>query len=96
LVFGSIKLVVGASTPVTNTLDGARRDLTVEVLREDPRELYVEYLTQWPQVAIAGGPPADASALRPIDRKPGEYVESAHVCLQERLGALTNERKGNP
>ncbi len=93
LAFGSVKLEIASSVVVDDPLAGPKREVTIEVLREDPRDLYLELMSQWTQFpdTVPPGAPIDVSRVRPIDRKPSEYVKEAGTFLAEwtlKLGAL--------
>lgn len=92
LRIASVKLEIDASKPqIGDSLTNPKRELTIEVLREDPKSLYLELVTIWSQVPTPGpgGQVAiDISSLRAIDRKPGEYAGEAIEYLRERLGEL--------
>lgn len=90
LVFGSIRLIVGASASFDDTLSGPRREITIEVLQEDPRCLYLESMSQWSQVSPELGAATQVMPFqpRPIDRQPSEYVNSAHHFLTEQVAVM--------
>lgn len=93
LRMASIKLVIDASKPGNgDSLSCPRRELTIEVLREDPKSVYLELMTMWPQVPMPTVPGEqvviDPSSLRPIDKQPSEYVGEALEFLRERVDEL--------
>ncbi len=57
-------------------LTNPKRDVSVEVLRQDPRSLYVEVMSQWPQVAISadGTVRVDPGTIRSFQSSPSEYL----------------------
>lgn len=57
-------------------LANPKRDVSVEVLRQDPRSLYVEVMSQWPQIAIAsdGTVRVDPGTIRSFQSPPSEYL----------------------
>jgi hypothetical protein len=96
LMSSSIKFLVGATPPVTeNQLEGPARELQIEVLREDPRCVYLELMEQWPQLpTILMEPPVAIGPLtiRRIDGKPSEYIGDAYAYLKERVESLAKRR----
>ncbi len=85
LSFCSLKFEVEPQ-PTTDSLATPKRDLTLEVLREDRTKLYLELMSQWPQIAMSGA--VDLNKLRPIDRNPSDYIEDTRVYLARRLEEL--------
>ena len=84
----AIKYEVPAGHPSPgHPLSNPKRDMSVEALREDPRVLYLELMSQWPQLAPSGTPGGgiqiDVSNLRPLGEPPSTY-------LKEAMGYLTN------
>lgn len=63
--------------PLTNPI----REVMIEVLREDPRSLYMEYMARWTQ-APPNARSVDPALLRPIDQDPSNYVEAAQDGLR--------------
>ena len=57
-------------------LANPKRDVTVEVLREDPRCLYLEVMSQWPQVAVSldGTVEVGPGRVRAFRSPPSEYL----------------------
>ncbi|WP_419160957.1 hypothetical protein [Candidatus Palauibacter sp.] len=57
-------------------LSNPKRDVSVEVLRQDPRSLYLEVMSQWPQVAAApdGTVHIDPGTIRSFQSPPSEYL----------------------
>jgi hypothetical protein len=98
LVSSSVKFVVGATSPVTeNQLEGPTRELQIEVLREDPRCVYIELMSQWPQLpamSLEAPQAIDARSIRRIDEKPSAYIDEAYDYLQGRVDSLA--KKGSP
>lgn len=74
---------VGYETPAQDPasddqLSSPKREVTLEVLREDPRSLYVEVVSQWPQFAAqAKGQQVQINPqrLRQFTAVPSDYVE---------------------
>ncbi|MBM4039755.1 MAG: hypothetical protein FJ290_14705 [Planctomycetes bacterium] len=83
--------------PEHDNLEGAKRQLEVEVLRENPAGLYLELMCQWPQLALTSPVPAGGPApvrIRQIDRKPSEYISYAKAYLEGWIASLA-EAKGD-
>ena len=52
LSFCSVNLEVEGRQPAGgDQIEGAKRKLLIEVLREDPTSVYLELVSQWPQLA---------------------------------------------
>lgn len=58
-------------------LANPKRDVTVEVLREDPRCLYLEVMSQWPQLAVSsdGTVEVGPGRIRTFHSLPSEYLK---------------------
>jgi len=97
LVSSSVKFDVGATSPKTeNQLEGPNRELQIDVLREDPRCVYLELMLRWPllpAISLEAPQPIDAGFIRRIDEKPSAYIDEAYKYLQGRVESLA--RKGN-
>jgi len=87
-------LSVGYETPAGKVEHGdhlanPKREATVEVLREDPSQLYVELMSQWPQLATSGVAPGtieiDPAQIRNLSQKPSDYVKSNQTYLHQTL-----------
>lgn len=78
--FATIGLHTSPAGPTDDPLANPAQQLTIEVLREEPRSLYLELMSQWTQVPV-GGDSIELSTIRPIDRLPSEYVEAAQNAL---------------
>lgn len=89
LAFASMRFEVEATPPEQDPMEGARRDLVLEVLREDRRCLYLEVMSHWPQVAaMEAGRPLDLGAVRVIDGRPSVYVDEAYAWLRGKVEGL--------
>lgn len=79
--FLGIKYETEAADPVEgNPLAHPKREVSVEVLREDPRSLYVELMCQWPQTAavVRGGTlEIDTRKVRTFSQNPSEYLRNS-------------------
>ena len=100
LSFCSVKLEVDATQPQPPSEDqikGAKRELLIQVLREDPTCVYLELVSQWPQVASLPRNqtgPIVLGNIRKIDSEPSIYIEEAMSFLKEQveqLGRITKE-----
>lgn len=75
--------------PFDEALSSPARELSLEVLREDPTCLYVELMTQWPQVpAVRGQNFVDPAKLRVFNEPPSRYVEAEYDFLTNSLQRL--------
>ncbi len=65
------------STP-EDPLANPKRDVSIEVLREDPRCVYVEVMSQWPQIATPSGQTVeiDPGKVRAFDSPPSDYLRN--------------------
>ncbi|MEW6741516.1 MAG: hypothetical protein AB1486_02055 [Planctomycetota bacterium] len=79
----SLRLEVAATEPGDSPLDNPARSLTLEVLREDRRSLYVELVSTWPQLADPR-----PTTVRQIEEQPSTHVQAAREFLIERLRSL--------
>ncbi len=95
LTFASVKFNVAASNRSGAPLENPARELTIEVLQEDPRCLYLELMSQWPQIAPPASPGGgfDTTSIRPITESPSVYIEEAYEFLRQRITELTHEGK---
>jgi hypothetical protein len=93
LVFTATKFSVAASGHDGDPLKGARRELSIEVLNDDPRSLYLELVSQWPQLSEfpTPGQAIDPASVRSFSEKPSEYVEESYEYLHNRIIALQAE-----
>lgn len=76
----------GDPTP-GDQLSSPKREVTVEVLREDERSLYIEVMSQWPQLAPTsnGKIQIDAQRLRQFNTQPSEYLQDTVDYISEVL-----------
>jgi hypothetical protein len=99
LSFCSVKLEVDATQPQPSSEDqtsedqikGAKRELLIEVLREDPTCVYLELVSQWPQLAPLPRNQTGQITLgniRKIDSNPSAYIEDALSFLREQVEQL--------
>lgn len=93
LVFAASKFRVAASSHDGDPLQGARREVSIEVLTDDPRSLYLELVSQWPQLSEVPvlGRAIDPTMVRAFLEKPSEYVEEGYEYLAQRIQALQAE-----
>jgi hypothetical protein len=74
-------------------LDGPERKLTIEVLREDPKCVYVEAVCQWRQVPGSATPgPVPAGRIREIGELPSAYIQATDEFLGDALRAWGEEK----
>ena len=94
LSFCSVKLNVDATQPQPPSEDqikGAKRELLIEVLQEDPTCVYLELVSGWPQVAPL---PRNQTGkivignIRKIDSEPSAYIEEALSFIKEQAEQL--------
>jgi len=94
LTFCSAKLEVSATNPPSEEqIKGAKRELLIEPLKEDQTCVYLELVSQWPQVAPlqrkqAG--PIVIENIRRIDSNPSVYIEEALSFFNEQVEQLAN------
>jgi hypothetical protein len=82
VTFASVTLHAVPTSPTTDSLADPVREATVEVLREDRKSLYLEFMARWVQ-APPGARAIDMALLRPIDQPPSAYIEAAHENLSQ-------------
>ncbi|GEM_PF-2071505 len=88
LNFASTKIEIpGASPTEDDQLANPKREMTLEVLREDPSRLYIELMSQWTQVpsSVRPGGQIDLSSLRRITEPPRSYIQDAQGYLDRVL-----------
>ena len=90
---------VSADFTELDQLANPKRDVTVEVLRQDPRCLYLEVMSQWPQLAesLDGTMEISPGKVRGFHSAPSEYLRNTMDYLETVvLPLLTNadSRKG--
>jgi hypothetical protein len=93
VTFASLRVHVSPSVQTRDSLEHPRRELKVEILNEDPKALYLELMSQWSQVPVAGQT-IDLTAIRPIDKKPSEYVRDAQQALITWVQAVATNEEG--
>lgn len=91
LRFAGVRFEIEATPPAGEPLSGAKREFALEVLRDDERCIYVELMSQWPQVTGGPGASLDLSSVRAIDQPPSIYVDEAYGFLSDRVQALGRE-----
>lgn len=86
---------IGFETPAgdpseEDPLRRPKREVKVEVLREDRRSVYVELMSQWPQLALTpqGEVEIDARRIRGFESPPSAYLRNSIDYLNERLFPL--------
>lgn len=64
-------------------LANPKREVSVEVLREDPRCVYVEAMSQWPQLAVSSDGTAEIGPgkIRTFGSPPSEYLSNTSEYL---------------
>lgn len=67
---------VAEDFPADEPLASPKREVSVEVLRSDPRCIYVEVMSQWPQIAASPGASiqVDPDKVRSFESPPSEYL----------------------
>jgi len=92
LTFCSVKLEVGATQPTSeDQIKGAKRELLIEPLREDQTCVYLELVSQWPQLAPVQtnqSGPIVIENIRRIDSNPSTYIEEALSFFNEQVERL--------
>jgi hypothetical protein len=92
LSFAGVRLAVAAGHFGGDPLANPRRELQVEVLREDPSRLYLEQVSTWPQMPDplpqAAPIQLDPASIRPVAEPPSRYIREAHDYLAEHLRTL--------
>lgn len=86
--FASMLFETPAGQPgEAESLKDPKREIKIEGLREDSRCLYVEVMSQWPQLAQPpeGALGVDPSMIRKIDKLPSEYIANTEQYLSEHV-----------
>ena len=67
---------VASDFPAEDLLANPKREVSVEVLRSDPRCIYVEAMSQWPQIPSSPGTAVqiDLEKVRSFESPPSEYL----------------------
>lgn len=95
LSFASFKIEVDQGKPIVGPLDNPKRELNVEILRDDPRSVYVESVSQWTQVPLKQPVERiEPGSIRRIDQRPSQYVGDAWSFLQAQVEALARLGQG--
>ena len=87
LSFVTLGLHVTPATQTDDPLNDPGRELTIEVLREDSKALYLELVSKWTQVPI-GALPVEPTRIRPITAKPSEYIEESRTALSNWVSGI--------
>jgi len=87
LSFVTLGLHVTPATQTDEPLNDPGRELTIEVLREDSKALYLELVSKWTQVPI-GASPVELNRIRPITAKPSEYIEESRTALRNWVSGI--------
>ncbi len=95
--FVSLTLETPAGDPsADNPLRQPKREFKIELLREDARSIYVELMSQWPQLAPTsdGTLELDTRRIRSFDHAPSEYLRNSVDFLNERAFPLFAQPAG--
>jgi len=96
--FASVKLETPPLPPsAEDPFAGPKREMTLEVLRENPKCLYVESMCQWDQIGAApvgGQLKLNLTQIRPIQDKPSEYVQKSYEFLDQQFFRLWGGSRG--
>jgi len=94
LAFASIRLDTSSSGDTDDAIAGPARQLTVEVLQEDRKSVYLELVSQWtqyPEIATE----VDITKSRPFNANPTDYVKDSYEFLCARVHDLAGEEGGS-
>lgn len=95
LSFCGVRLEVAAKPPTgTDHLEGPKRQLNVELLREDSRGLYLELMCRWPQISpmpAARGQLVSVDSIRKFAAQPSQYVDHAYTYLTDNVESLASD-----
>jgi len=92
--FVSISFETPAGHPTEDDpLHQPKREVQLQVLREDPRSVYIELMSQWPQLALDGQGDMtrveiDARRIRQLNSEPSKYLDNSIEYLSERVFPL--------
>jgi hypothetical protein len=90
--FVSIGIHVSPGSQTQDPLEGPARELSVEILREDPKALYLELMSRWTQVPVTAGA-IPLNTIRPISAAPSDYVTDTSGALNHWLRAVAEDPK---
>jgi len=90
LFFASAKIELAPSNAGDDPLALPRRELLIEVLREDPTSIYMELMSNWSAFPDPAGPvhALNIAQLRSILDKPSAYVDEASNYLARSVSEL--------
>jgi hypothetical protein len=88
--FLTASLHVAPASQPNDPIEAPARELTVEVLREDAKSLYLELVSRWTQVPIMTVP-IELDRIRPITAKPSEYIEDARTALRNWIDGVAKD-----
>ena len=62
-----------------------KRHVSIEVLREDPRCVYLEVMSQWTQAPVVpgGAITIDPNAIRTFESMPSDYIRNSDRYIRE-------------
>lgn len=92
--FVSVGLHTAPETQTTDPLESPAHRVTMEVLREDPRAIYLELISTWSQVPLGTAGAVSLEKVRPISASPSEYVEYADRILRGWVETLSRSQEG--
>ena len=87
--FWGVRYEAGPGQPQEgHPLANPKRELSLETLRDNPRHLYVELMSQWPQMGNAptvvdGTLTIDASTIRELNEAPRVYIQDSMTYLTD-------------
>ena len=83
--FAGLRFEVEAS-PTAESIAHPKRALSLEVLRSDPKNFFVELVSTWPQIFILRS--EDIQKVRPFSDPPSTYIADAYSFLTKRLDGI--------
>jgi len=89
LTFCSLSVEISEAVHDNEPLANPKREVRIEVLRDDPRLAYIETVNQWNQA-----PPrtsvqlSELDRLRSFEQNPSDYINDSYDFLTERVLAL--------
>ena len=92
--FVSVSFETPAGHPTEDDpLHQPKREVQLQVLREDLRSVYIELMSQWPQLALDGQGDIprveiDTGRIRKFDSEPSKYLDNSIEFLSERVFPL--------
>lgn len=94
LVFAGVRFEVAPSVSSKDPLTNPKREIDIQLLKEDPQSVYLELVSLWrqfPEIVPSTGV-IRQTELRQIVEEPSAYVKEAYVFLRDRVASLSYKK----